>query len=253
MVAKEGVHTWCSSTAQTMENFPFFMLCCTATCPVWAGRYVWSYVSCLPICSGVTQDAACVDAGEEGECTCTDLVLDLVVFRHAASKQLAPQQVSVVFQEREVQVAEELNVLVLHLQLHRRIPVDDLKPRDSKNGVFLFASAFFFFFFCISGCFMLLCKVLGPIHTRCDTRSEANLDAELLVVTTVLFTLHTLSNAHNATSIRIGPGSISSGHASSRVASSVHEAKQRTRNTGLMLCDLFDEFSLCQWVRRDVP
>ena len=36
-VAKEGVHTECS-TVQIMENVPFFMLCCTATRPVWAGR-----------------------------------------------------------------------------------------------------------------------------------------------------------------------------------------------------------------------
>ncbi len=42
-VAKEGVHTQCSSTAplcstvQILENFPFFGLCCPATRPVGTG------------------------------------------------------------------------------------------------------------------------------------------------------------------------------------------------------------------------
>ena len=57
------------------------------------------------------------------------LIFDLMVFGNATSEEFASQQVPVIFQEREVQVPEELNVLVLHLQLHRRIPVDNLQSR----------------------------------------------------------------------------------------------------------------------------
>ncbi len=40
MVAKECSHlVQQHSTVQIMENFPFFGLCCAATCPVWAGGY----------------------------------------------------------------------------------------------------------------------------------------------------------------------------------------------------------------------
>ena len=45
----------------------------------------------------------------------------------AAAEQLTAQQVAVVFQEGQVHVAEKLHVLVLHFQLHGRIPVNDLK------------------------------------------------------------------------------------------------------------------------------
>lgn len=45
----------------------------------------------------------------------TDLVLDVVILRDAAAEELAPQQVPVVLEERQVEVAEKLDVLVLHL------------------------------------------------------------------------------------------------------------------------------------------
>ncbi len=76
-----------------------------------------------------------------------------------------------------------------------------------------------------AGCFertsitFVSCNLSGLIHTGRDARGEANKDAQILVVTTVLFTLHLLSNA----CVKMGPGSILLHHAS-RAASSVDEA-----------------------------
>lgn len=44
-----------------------------------------------------------------------------------AAEQLSSQQVSVVLQEGQVEVPEELHVFVLHAELLRRVPVDHLK------------------------------------------------------------------------------------------------------------------------------
>lgn len=54
-------------------------------------------------------------------------VLTVVVGLARTSKQLSPQQVSIVLQKSQVEIPEELHVFVLHTQLLRRIPVDDLK------------------------------------------------------------------------------------------------------------------------------
>ena len=45
----------------------------------------------------------------------------------AAAKQLTTQQVAVILQEGQVHVAEKLHMLVLHFQLHGRVPVNNLK------------------------------------------------------------------------------------------------------------------------------
>lgn len=43
-----------------------------------------------------------------------------------AAKQLSPQQVAIILQEGQIQVAEKLYVLVFHSQLLRRVPVNHL-------------------------------------------------------------------------------------------------------------------------------
>lgn len=48
-----------------------------------------------------------------------------------AAEQLSPQQVAVILQEGQIQVAEKLDVLVFHPQLLGRVPVDYL---ESKHG-----------------------------------------------------------------------------------------------------------------------
>lgn len=45
-----------------------------------------------------------------------------------APKELSPQQVPIVLQEGQVEIAEEFHVLVLHLKLLWRVPVDHLGP-----------------------------------------------------------------------------------------------------------------------------
>lgn len=66
-----------------------------------------------------------------------------------AAKQLSPQQVAVILQEGQIQVAEKLHVLVFHSQLLWRVPVDHLESEkisasyrhcelqcwDSRSGV----------------------------------------------------------------------------------------------------------------------
>ena len=55
------------------------------------------------------------------------LFLYLVIFWNSTSEQFTSQQVAIVFEKGQVQVTEELNVFILHFQLHRRIPVDNLQ------------------------------------------------------------------------------------------------------------------------------
>ena len=51
------------------------------------------------------------------------------VIAAAAAKQFPSQQVSIILQEGQVHVAEKLHVFVLHLQLHWRVPVNDLQQK----------------------------------------------------------------------------------------------------------------------------
>lgn len=51
-----------------------------------------------------------------------------------AAEQLPPQEVPVVLQEGQVEVAEELHVLVLHPQLLGGVPVNDLAGRRARSG-----------------------------------------------------------------------------------------------------------------------
>ena len=68
-----------------------------------------------------------MDANQNGYKTEGTYVLAVVVGLAGTAEQLAAQEVPVVLQEGQVQVPEELHVLVLHTQLLRRVPVDDLK------------------------------------------------------------------------------------------------------------------------------
>lgn len=51
-----------------------------------------------------------------------------------ASEQLPPQEIPVVFKERQVKVPEEFHMLVLHSQFLGRIPMDHLQGRTTKPG-----------------------------------------------------------------------------------------------------------------------
>ena len=79
-------------------------------------------------------------------------VLTVDVSFTGAAEQFPPQEVPVVLQEGQVEVAEELHVLVLHPQFLGRVPVNDLaghkeavrqggpRARGSHSGVLVEAS-----------------------------------------------------------------------------------------------------------------
>lgn len=65
--------------------------------------------------------------GRTGGVACLTYTLAVAVGFTRAAKQLSPQQVAVILQEGQIQVAEKLHMLVFHSQLLWRVPVDHLE------------------------------------------------------------------------------------------------------------------------------
>jgi hypothetical protein len=53
-------------------------------------------------------------------------------FGVVAAEQLSAQQIAVVLQKGQIQIAEKLDVLVLDFQLLRRVEVDDLEVHKNQ-------------------------------------------------------------------------------------------------------------------------
>ena len=55
------------------------------------------------------------------------LIFNFMIFRNSAPKEFPPEEIPVILKERQVQVTEEFNVFVLHLQFIGGVPVNYLK------------------------------------------------------------------------------------------------------------------------------
>jgi len=74
-----------------------------------------------------------IQLGAYASCAYGLVVCGCVGTRIVAEEQLPPQQVAVEADESLIEVAEEVAVLVLHLQFLGRVPVDYLHPKSKTD------------------------------------------------------------------------------------------------------------------------